>query len=553
MSNIKIDSVDKTNNMIEEDNSDKYYKTIKKLMEMKKINLNNEDHLKYMLSLTLKEQQKDFDFQYLLKFLLEFKTEKNKHIFYEYYFQCCEMGNLNYIPLLINNQISINSQNELGETAMHIAIAKKDINLIKLLLNYNPNLSIQTYKDKLSCYNYADISKNEDIQKLVNAKINSSKEIKAKLKSFINDVETKDTLSSIESGIKSDILNYCGEEYKIKQKNDSSELKISDDEPLKINEINLGINNKNFFERNIYVKKMNYSSKGMILIKPKDISINKKEINSAPLKMNKTIYQKKKISLSKSENPGYKFLTEKKPKKKSNFMKDINLKNEAGNSYSLNILKKPNCNNIEEKENINNNSKIENNLNQIQIFLTEINLPKEYAQKFIDNGFDDFNLLQFQTKAGIALSNQNLKDIGIHNYGERSKILIHLEENAGIIPYFLEKDKIYMAEKDYRKNSENSLFKFLASNNLEQYENNFINNGYFSSELLFTQMLTRQPITKENLKEDFNIDKIGHRSLLHNNLIKGAKEYSNHLRPKTRIKLDFDASFMKACEPCCIY
>ena len=76
--------------------------------------------------------------------------------------------------------------------------------------------------------------------------------------------------------------------------------------------------------------------------------------------------------------------------------------------------------------------------------IIKIKLPKEYTEKFIDNGFDDLNLLKFQTKSGIALSNQNLKDIGIISCGERAKILIHLEEKSGIIPYFLERDKIYI-------------------------------------------------------------------------------------------------------------
>ena len=565
MSNIEIESLKENNNTIEEEeNNDINYNTIKKLMEKQKIDLNNNDHLKYMLSLTLKEQQKDFDFQYLLKFLLNYKNEENNQIFYEYFFQCCEIGNLNYIPLLLNNQISINSQNELGETPLHIAIAKKDIDLIKLLLSYNPNLSIQTYTDKLSCYNYADISNNEEIKNLINSKINSStKEIKSKLKSFIHNIETKDTLTSNESGTKNDILNYCGEEYKIKPKKDSGELKMSEEEPIKINQIKKDKLNKDRFERNIYVKKNNNNPKGMISIKPKDITTtDKKGKNSTPSKLNKTIYQKKKIGLSNNEKHEYKFLTEKKPKKKSSYMGHIYSKenNVSGQSNSFDILKKSNNNSSyeEKKENENSsndtiNSKTEDNLNEIELFLTEINLPKEYAQKFIDNGFDDFNLLKYQTKSGIALSNQNLKDLGINNYGDRAKILIHLEEKAGIIPYFLEKDKIYMSQKDYKKNSKNSLFKFLAHNNLEQYENNFIDNGYFTSELLFTQMLTRQPITEENLNEDFKIGKIGHRLLILNNLIQGSKEYSKHLRPKNNSKLSFDGDFMKACEPCCIY
>ena len=119
MSNIEINSKNENNNyynMIneeEDNNNDQNFKTIIKLMNMKKINLNNNAHLKYMLSLTLKEDQKGIDFKYLLSFLLKYKNKENEDIFYEYFFQCCELGKLNYISLLLNNQISVNAQNEI--------------------------------------------------------------------------------------------------------------------------------------------------------------------------------------------------------------------------------------------------------------------------------------------------------------------------------------------------------------------------------------------------------------------------------------------------------
>ena len=177
---------------------------------------------------------------------------------------------------------------------------------------------------------------------------------------------------------------------------------------------------------------------------------------------------------------------------------------------------------------------------------------KEYAQKFIDNGFDDLNLLLFQTESGIAISNQNLKDIGISPYGERAKILIHLEERAGLIPYILEKEKIYSSEH-YSNNKNNSLINFLDSINFRQYEKNFNDNGYYSSELLFTQMFTRQPIDENILKEDFNIGKKGHRLFLYNSLIKESKEYKKKLRKRGNTAMIYDEASLKACEPCIIY
>jgi ankyrin repeat protein len=189
--------------------------TIKKLLIQQNLYPDNNKNLKYLLSIILKKEQKNFDFQYLLSFLLTFKTEDNINIFYDYFFQCCELGKINYVTLLLNNHLSINYQNELGETPMHIAITKKDINLMKLLLEYNPVLTIKTYKDNLNCYNYADISGNEEIKNLLYSKINSSKEIKSKLKSFINGIDSKNSMSSIESGAKKNYLITVGKPIKV--------------------------------------------------------------------------------------------------------------------------------------------------------------------------------------------------------------------------------------------------------------------------------------------------------------------------------------------------
>ena len=572
MSNI-IKEINKENNNINEEHYDEQnYKTMTKFLKNKQIDLNNENHIRYLLSLTLKSEQKDFDFQYLLSFLLNYLKEENKNIFYEYFFQCCEFGKLNYIILLLKNQISINIQNELGETALHIAITKKDINLIKLLLEYNPNLLLATYKDNLTCYNYADISENEEIKNLIYSKTTSSKEIKSKLQLVINNVETKDTLSSIESRNKNDILNYCGETYQSLNKSDKSSLKTSEEEPIKINDIindknknGLILDNKEIFDSNDFnIKKNDYSRNDFISDIDKNNSFDKKEKNIDKKQLNKTIYQKKKIRLCKSENPEYNFATEKKPKKNLTILKDIDIKRNNLSGYSLDIIKHKN-NNINKKKNEKEkeddkqnkenkiNSKLEENQNQLEIFFSEIKLPKEYAKKFIENGFDDLNLLKFQTKSSIALSNQNLKDIGIKSCGERAKILIHLEEKSGIIQYFLEKDKIYLNEEEYKYSKNNSLFNFLASFQLQQYEQNFINNGYYTSELLFTQMITREPIKEETLKEELNIEKKGHRFIIYNNLINGSKEYVKKLRPKGKSMAIYDGPFLNSCEPCCIY
>ena len=136
------------------------------------------------------------------------------------------------------------------------------------------------------------------------------------------------------------------------------------------------------------------------------------EINH--LNVNKHIYHKKKIGLTKPENHSYKFLTEKKPKKSNKIFSDLDIKrkNYSQNTYSLDLLKEDSNNNINKIEDkiSNGNNKIINKeiQNELELFFAEINLPKEYSEKFIENGFDDLNLLKFQTKSVIALTNQNL-------------------------------------------------------------------------------------------------------------------------------------------------
>ena len=562
--------IEKDNNIgNNKDLNDPNCETIKKLLKAQNLYPENNKHLKYLLSITLKKEQKDFDFQYLLSFLLTYKTEDNIGIFYEYFFQCCELGKINYVTLLLNNHLSINYQNEYGETPMHIAIAKKDIKLMKLLMEYNPILTIKTYKDNLTCYNYADISGKEEIKNILYSKINSSKEIKLKLKSFINGIDTKNSVSSIESGAKKELLEYCGETYKSNTKTDASELKtINEDEPIKINDIVNGKQNSSpsrqeYSDKNLFINKAKYNPQKKDNSKYNNSAFNikaKGENKDNLTYSNKTVYKKKRI-LSNYDNGEYRYMTEKKQKKQKRQynLEELNIKkynlSNSPSAFSLDLLepKKNMKLNIIENDYINNKKKKdEDNEEQLNNFFNEINVPKEYTKNFIDNGFDDLGLLLIQTKTGVALSNQNLKDIGISVYGHRAKILIHLEEKAGIFPFLLEKDKIYITEDECIPGN-NSLFKFLADINYEEYEGKFIENGFYSSELLFTQMLTRQPIDENSLKEDFNITKTLHKHIIYNNLKKSSKEYEKKLKNKNNNEMEFESKELKECETCNIY
>ena len=130
------------------------------------------------------------------------------------------------------------------------------------------------------------------------------------------------------------------------------------------------------------------------------------------------------------------------------------------------------------------------------------------------NGFDDLNLLIEQTKNGIAITDENLREIGIKLPGIRAKILIHLEELSNLFDFPIEREKVYFENE----RNKNCLYRLLSSINLEYYLKNFIDNGYSSPELLFIQMQSKQPLTEEILFKEIGIDKIGYRMSILNKI-----------------------------------
>ena len=198
---------------------------------------------------------------------------------------------------------------------------------------------------------------------------------------------------------------------------------------------------------------------------------------------------------------------------------------------------------MSEKKDINKNE------TELTNFFWEINLPTEYAFKFIENGFDDLKILIEMTKSGIAISNQNLRNIGISKAGDRAKILIRLEEKAGIFPVDLE-DKVV-----YNNNSKhNSLDNFLEKYNCNQYVNNFKRNGYYNIELLFCQMLIREPINRYILKNDLYITKEYDIKNILKGLEDGSKKYLEKLRKgSNNYTLEVDSNNKYSCNSCLVF
>ena len=214
---------------------------------------------------------------------------------------------------------------------------------------------------------------------------------------------------------------------------------------------------------------------------------------------------------------------------------------------------------IPNKDNSNNKT---NNLFQETIisnplldFLNSINL-KKYYKNLSTNGFDDINLIIEQTKENfLGITNENLKEAGIINPGERAKIIIKVQELANNFSYEIPKE-VYYTCLDL-KNSEKDiniikLNKWLKSMNVGNLLNNFISNGYHSLELLLIQIYSKDPLTNEKLRDDLGIDKIGFRQRIINKLKDDGIKFQKKLKNKNVLVIEQNKN-KEICNECNIF
>ena len=121
--------------------------------------------------------------------------------------------------------------------------------------------------------------------------------------------------------------------------------------------------------------------------------------------------------------------------------------------------------------------------------------------------------------------------------GDRTRILIKLEESANTFGYSLPNEVYYICDNinsiDINEDKNiNKLFQWLIKINLEEYLDNFLINGYYSIELLLIQMLSKNPLNDEILKNEIEINKIGHRTRILNKLKEDCKEFNKNMRKK---------------------
>ena len=537
-------------NQSQESSTDTEQKTsIKKLLKEKNLNPKRSEDLKYLLSLSLLPKMNKFNFNFhsLISLLLKYKTAQNEPIFYDFFFESCELSKINNVKILLDYKFDINRQNELGETPLHIAVAKNDEELVKLIIKHEPRTDLVTNKDNFTVMNYAEICGNNTIIELVGDL--NQKNLKNKIKSEVVDLIKKDMMNMNVNNISTfsgfsknknfdEIQNYNGEKISTIL-NDDTNNNISPTSKIP-NKMNIKIQN-NEKNCNNTITIIN-DSESFDDISPKNINkiINYDNNN-------------KNINIISSESPKNIYFPSPSKKKectssiKSSYLQSLKTCHTLSKEHELSPIYKNYKTRI---------PKLFNKKNEIIKFISEINLPQRYSEILIENGFDDLAVLANQMKKGLALSYQNLKDIGINNPGDRAKILIHLEEISQNFDFILENDVIYSNTIPEEKTG--SLYYFLLKLNLEEYFNNFIENGYNNAELLFIQMASKNPVTEDIIKNDLGIEKIGHLQRIMISLKEESKKYVGSLtkkenNDKNKNIIYEENPYLNSCDACSIF
>jgi len=165
-------------------------------------------------------------------------------------------------------------------------------------------------------------------------------------------------------------------------------------------------------------------------------------------------------------------------------------------------------------------------------FLMQINLQK-YYYNFNNNGFDNIYMIIENAKKGRHITDNQLKKIGIIKAGDRAKLLIRIQEKANLFEFNVPRTVYYTCyhlEKIEDDKTVYKLYEWLKNIKLEEYLNYFLNNGYFSVDLLLVQLLSNNPLTDEILKNDIGIDKLGYRTRILNKLKEEYNSYSKKLK-----------------------
>ena len=427
-------------------------------------------------------------------YLINTEDEKNE-TFLSY---AIKRNNIDIINLLLTSPIiNLTYQNEkTGNTYLHLAVIHQNIKLIKQLLEKNVFIDIQNNEGNTVLHLAYYVNNINIIKLLIENNIDFG--IKNKKGLTAEEIDPIENINDIPGYNVNNELNRCLNTNK-KNSNDlsnsgetkyKSSLKTKGDNCIKEkNKEDININDANI--NNFDIRLSNIIDKNDNLDNVDNISID----NLETIKNDFPLNQEFDLSTIKTQN---------------NINKSININNKK-------------------KEKINKSSN-----KSLYEFLSQINMQK-YYDNLNNNGFEYVNIIIEDTKLGNNITDAQLKMININIPGDRAKILIRFEEKANLFDFNVPKNVYYYINNININTIENDLNLIKLNNwlkniKLEQYLKNFIDNGYYSTELLLFQTLSKNPLNDDILKNEFHIDKLGHRARILNKLKEESKNYHKHLR-----------------------
>ena len=478
--------------------------------------------------------------------------------------------NIKLVASLLEKGIFVNEKNNDGNTALHFAYYINNMEIVKLLINYHINTSIKNNQgftaeeviptndiDKIAGFE-VDMNFDDNIYDELKYNSNENNEIYDLNKNKKNvdssgsgETRYKSQISKNKIGTKDKKINYK-KKNNFKNKNNivSDNTEDQDDDIITLPFHCIGNSNRKisnidriYYENDRFIRK---ESENFPFYTELISSNNGKE--NTPLKNEENnnlsnIIENRNISENNSNNNSYNNSNNK------NFENDDEKKNNTSlikNSIKNNIVNNnSSINGINDKINFTNRPLLE--------FLNQINMQQYYLH-LKNNGLEYINIIIEDTKKGVYITDNQLKMIGINKPGDRAKILIRIQEKANLFEYSVPKSVYYNCtnlKKIEDDPNVNKLYEWLKNIRLEQYLSNFLTNGYCSIDILFFQLLSNQTLTDEILKDELEINKLGHRTRIFNKLKEEIRSYENQLKGSI---ISFQSQEnSKICSECIIF
>ena len=434
--------------------------------------------------------------------------------------------NKEVVESLIKKGISINAKNKDGNTALHLAYYFNYTDIIYLLISFNADVNIKNNKGLIP----EEVIPTNEIDKIAGFEVSMNLEV--------NDDELKfdKKYKTIETSLPSNINQF----------NNSNNIIFNNKKIIKKF-------TKNFNNRTINPK-ISHKKNSLFY----NIGKGNRKISNIACNCNEN------DRFIRKESDNYAFYLEFTDSKheisnspKSNDTRNNTLESNSNNNYNNTPKEsKKTTKNI-------NNKKCDNIINKknklLFDFLLQINLQK-YYNILDNNGFSNIIGIIEEVKKGHYIKDIQLSKIGIKKPGDRIKILIRLEEKANLFDFTIPKAVYYTSNIKYNngnieqiKNDTNlsKFYLWLEDINLENYFFNFINNGYFSVDLLFMQMLSKDPLNEKILKNEILVEKLGYRLRILNKLKEEYPSYLNKLKDTNIIFNKTENNRM--CSDCCIF